>query len=281
LNEVQNFLFEGLGIRGAIVRLEQTWKEVQAEHQYPPEVRELLGEAVAATVLLTTGLKNNPQLSLQLQGEGPVRLLLIQCSAELKVRGMAQWQNAAEGESLLGDGRLTVNIDTGEDGRRFQGIVPLVGAKLEASLEEYFRQSEQLPTRLVLLSEADSIAGMLLQALPGNDATDSSFDTASALAATVRARELMSLPAADLLRRLFREYAIRLFQPRPVAHDCRCTPDHLAGVVRMLGEKELESLIAETGRVEMTCEFCNRAFSFDAADVKVILSGATPGPTLH
>ncbi|HEY5622780.1 MAG TPA: Hsp33 family molecular chaperone HslO, partial [Gammaproteobacteria bacterium] len=142
-------------------------------------------------------------------------------------------------------------------------------------------QSEQLPTRLVLLSEGDSIAGLLLQALPGNDPTDESFDTASALAATVKARELTSLPAADLLRRLFGAYEIRLFEPRPVSHDCRCTPDHLAGVVRMLGAAELESLIEETGRVEMTCEFCNRAFSFDAADVDIILSGATPGPTLH
>ena len=281
MNEIQNFIFEGLGIRGAVVRLEKTWTKVLAEHNYPPNVRELLGEAVAATVLLTTGLKNSPQLSLQLKGEGPVRLLLIQCSANLKVRGMAQWQDAASGEPLLGQGRLTVNIDTGEDGQCFQGIVPLVGSKLDACLEEYFYQSEQLPTRLVLAGDGDSIAGLLLQALPGNDPTDSSFTTTSALTKTVAADELRILPTADLLRRLYGEYEIRLFKPRAVAHDCRCTPENLAGVVRMLGEDELTSLIKETGRVEITCEFCNRAFSYADDDVEAILSGDTPGPTLH
>ena len=196
LNEVQNFIFEGLGIRGAIVRLGDTWSRVLAEHSYPPNVRELLGEAVAATVLLTTGLKSTPQLSLQLQGEGPITLLLIQCSSELKVRGMAQWQDASEDAPLLGQGRLTVNIDTGEEGRRFQGIVPLAGPKLKECLEEYFRQSEQLPTRLVLTGAGETVAGLLLQALPGNDSSDSSFETASALASTVSIEELSTLPAA-------------------------------------------------------------------------------------
>ncbi len=281
MNEVQNFIFEGLGIRGAIVRLGDTWAKVLAEHRYPADVRELLGEAVAATVLLTTGLKSTPQISLQLQGEGPIRLLLIQCSSELKVRGMAQWQNAAADEPLLGQGRLTVNIDTGEDGRRFQGIVPLAGPKLKECLEEYFSQSEQLPTRLMLTGAGNTVAGLLLQALPGNDASDSSFETAAALAGTVSVDELLTLPATELLPRLFSEFTIRLFEPRTVSHDCRCTPEHLAGVVRMLGADEVNSLIDETGQVEMTCEFCNRAFRFNEAEVTRILAGETPGPTVH
>lgn len=281
LNEVQNFIFEGLGIRGAIVRLEDTWSQVLAKHSYPANVRELLGEAVAATVLLTTGLKSTPQLSLQLQGEGPITLLLIQCSSELKVRGMAQWRDVTMGEPLLGQGRLTVNIDTGEDGRRFQGIVPLAGPTLKECLEEYFRQSEQLPTRLALTGAGETVAGLLLQALPDNDAADDSFETAAALAGTVSIDELSTLPATELLPRLFSDFTIRLFKPRAVAHDCRCTPEHLAGVVRMLGTDEVEGLIEETGQVEMTCEFCNRAFSFDEAEVARILAGETPGPTLH
>lgn len=281
MNEVQNFLFEGLGIRGSIVRLEETWRQVLAEHRYPDSLRQLLGESLAATVLLTTGLKGAPKVSLQLQGEGPVKLLLIQCSSELKVRGMAQWRDAAEGEPLLGEGRLTVNLDTGEDGHCFQGIVPLVSDRLDACLEGYFRQSEQLPTRLMLTGTQQRVAGLLLQALPNNDGADHTFNTAAALAATVSPGELSELPADRLLATLFDNYTIRLFKPRRVTHDCRCTPSHLAGVVRLLGADELESLIEETGEVELTCEFCNRAFHYDAADVEAILDGDTPGQLLH
>ncbi len=281
MNEVQNFLFEGLGIRGSIVRLEETWRQVLAEHRYPDSLRQLLGESLAATVLLTTGLKGAPKVSLQLQGEGPVKLLLIQCSSELKVRGMAQWRDAAEGEPLLGEGRLTVNLDTGEDGHCFQGIVPLVSDRLDACLEGYFRQSEQLPTRLMLTGTQQRVAGLLLQALPNNDGADHTFNTAAALAATVSPGELSELPADRLLATLFDNYTIRLFKPRRVTHDCRCTPSHLAGVVRLLGADELESLIEETGEVELTCEFCNRAFRYDAADVEAILDGDTPGQLLH
>jgi len=281
LNEVQNFLFEGLGIRGSIVRLEETWRQVLAEHRYPDSLRQLLGESLAATVLLTTGLKGAPKVSLQLQGEGPVKLLLIQCSSELKVRGMAQWRDAAEGEPLLGEGRLTVNLDTGEDDHCFQGIVPLVSDRLDACLEGYFRQSEQLPTRLMLTGTQQRVAGLLLQALPNNDGADHTFNTAAALAASVSPGELSELPADRLLATLFDNYTIRLFKPRRVTHDCRCTPSHLAGVVRLLGADELESLIEETGEVELTCEFCNRAFRYDAADVEAILDGDTPGQLLH
>jgi molecular chaperone Hsp33 len=281
LNEVQNFLFEGLGIRGSIVRLEETWRQVIAQHEYPDSLLRLLGEGVAATVLLTTGLKGAPKVSLQLQGEGPVKLLLIQCSGDLAVRGMAQWREAGDNEPLLGKGNLTVNLDTGEDGRCFQGIVPLESSRLDACLEAYFRQSEQLPTRLTLVATPTHVAGLLLQKLPSNECSDDTFDTAAALAGTLSAAELSELPADHLLPRLFRDFTIRLFESRPVTHDCRCTPVHLAGVVRMLGADELASLIAETGQVELTCEFCNRAFSYDAAEVEMILGGETPGQILH
>ena len=281
MNEVQNFLFEGLGIRGSIVRLEETWRQVLAQHHYPDNLRQLLGESLAATVLLTTGLRGAPKVSLQLQGTGPVKLLLIQCSSELKVRGMAQWRDASADEPLLSEGRLTVNLNTGDDGSVFQGIVPLVSAGLDACLEEYFRRSEQLPTRLTLTGTEQRVAGLLLQALPSNHPADNTFDTAAAQAGSASAAELSELSADRLLPRLFHDYSIRLFKPRPVTHDCRCTPSHLAGVVRLLGADELASLIEEKGEVKLTCEFCNRAFRYDAADVETILDGATPGETLH
>ncbi len=281
MNEVQNFLFEGLGIRGSLVRLEETWRRVIAEHEYPADVRRLLGQSVAATVLLTTGLKGSPRVSLQLQGDGPLKFLLIQCSSELKVRGMAQWREATRGQALLGEGRLAVNLDAGDPGRLYQGIVPLISTEIDGCLEAYFRQSEQLPTRLLLRAAEERVAGLILQVLPQNDPSDDSFDTTVAMAATVSAEELSELPAKRLLPRLFDGYAIRLFKARPVTHDCRCTPTHLAGVVRMLGADELDNLLEERGEVELTCEFCNRAFQYDAADVETILSGRTPGQAVH
>lgn len=281
MNEVQNFLFEGAGVRGALVRLEETWQQVLARHDYPADVRRLLGESVAATVLLSTGLKGAPKVSMQLQGDGPVKLLLTQCSGDLKVRGMVQWRGATDERSLLGEGRLAVNLDAGEPSRFFQGIVPLVKGELNASLEAYFRQSEQLPTRIVLKGTEERVAGLILQTLPGHEEAVESFASAAALAETVSEDELNGLPARPLLLRLFGAYSIRLFEPRAVLHDCRCTPEHLASVVRMLGAEELESLLDENGRVELNCEFCNRTFRYGEDEVASILQGQTPGRVLH
>lgn len=281
MNEVQTFVFEELSIRGALVRLEETWQQVVAQHLYPRKVERLLGEGVAAAVLLATGLKGRPRISLQLQGDGPLGLLLVQCSGEFEVRGMAQWQGDPGERALLGSGRLVVNLDTGAPGRQFQGIVPLVGETLDACLEAYFARSEQLATRLYLRSSAGRVCGLLLQALPAEAPDRDDFDTLAALAATVRAEELAVLPAPALLRRLFRDYTLRLFEPHAVTHDCRCTAEHLARVVRMLGPAELDSLLREKGHVELTCEFCNRSFRYDDADVATILEGGAPQPPMH
>jgi molecular chaperone Hsp33 len=299
MNELQNFLLEGLHIRGAIVRLRETWRNVLAEHHYPRELESLLGESVAATALIASALKGQPRISIQLQGEGRVSLLLVQCITHgendavpppFRVRGMAHWRERVDGDALLRDGRLAVNMETSSTNGLYQGIVPLVSTDLATCLEGYFRQSEQLPTRLVLRSAAEpgpaagaeaGIAGLLLQALPGGDTDLAKFEEAGALAQTVTAAELNGLPAEELLPMLFNGYSIRLFGPRPVLHDCRCTPDHLAGIVRMLGEAELQSLLSDPGWVELNCEFCNRAFRYDEPGVAAVLRGESPGARLH
>jgi molecular chaperone Hsp33 len=275
MNEVQGFILEGSGIRGALVRLEETWQEVVAAHEYTPLVRTLLGEGVAATVLLATGLKSTPSVSLQLQGEGPLKLLLIQCTDGQRVRGMVSCKPAAETEPLLNGGRLVVNLDTGKPNGFFQGIVPLTSEKLDVCLESYFAQSEQLGTRLILKSDERRVAGLLLQVLPGHgeEILADDFEAAAACAATVTTAELTTLPAEELLPKLFAGHSIRLFEAKPVAHDCRCTPQRLAGVMQMLGEAELNSLLAEQGHVELKCEFCNKAFRYDDVQVRAILAG--------
>jgi molecular chaperone Hsp33 len=275
MNEIQTFLLEDNGIRGALVRLEETWAQVIANHDYPAAVRALLGEGVAATLLLATGLKATPSVSLQLQGEGPLKLLLIQCADGQRVRGMASFKSEPQAAPLLGAGRLVVNLDTGKPDGFFQGIVPLTSTKLDECLEAYFAQSEQLETRLILRSDEQRIAGLLLQVLPGRgeERAAGAFEAAAACAATATPVELTTLPAEELLPKLFAGQAIRLFQAKAVTHDCRCTPERLAGVVQMLGQEEVKSLLAEQGHVELKCEFCNRAFRYDDQQVEAIMRG--------
>jgi len=275
MNEVQTFVLEDSGIRGALVRLEETWQRVVAAYDYPSDVRALLGEGIVSAVLLASGLKATPSVSLQLQGEGPLKLLLVQCTDGRRVRGMATFKSTAADAPLLGEGRLVVNLDTGKPNGFFQGIVPLTSEKLDECLESYFARSEQLDTRLVLRSDGQRVAGLLLQVLPGHgeERAVDAFVAAAACAATVSAEELTQMPAEDLLPKLFAGRSIRLFAAHPVAHDCRCTPERLAGVVRMLGEDELKNLLAEQGHVELKCEFCNRAFRYDDVQVAAILRG--------
>lgn len=279
MNEIQTFVLEDSGIRGALVRLEETWQQVIAAHDYPSAVRALLGEGVVATLLLASGLKATPNVSLQLQSEGPLKLLLIQCTDGQRVRAMASFKTAAATAPLLGAGRLVVNLDTGKPNGFFQGIVPLTSANLDECLESYFEQSEQLDTRLILRSDERHVAGLLLQVLPGHgeERAAGAFEAAAACAATVSAGELATAPAEQLLPKLFAGQAVRLFAPKPVAHDCRCTPERLAGVVRMLGDDEVKTLLAEQGHVELKCEFCNRAFRYDDKQVDAIMRGTPQG----
>lgn len=287
INESQGFLLEDVNIRGALVRLGSTWRRIAALHRYPRELDELLGEGLAATVLLASGLKSQPSVSLQLQGAGRLRLLLAQCTGGLRVRGMAQLA-VGEGEDrsaqpLLGEGRLVVNLDTGQTKGFFQGIVPLVSTSLERCLERYFEQSEQLATRLVLRTTDERVAGLLLQVLPGRDeaAGRAAFAGVVENAERVATADLAERPAEELLPVLFTEHSIRLFSARGVAHDCRCTPERLAGVLRMLGRDELDSMLTDDGHVELNCEFCNRSFRYDDAGVNAALSGGAPSAALH
>jgi molecular chaperone Hsp33 len=274
MNEVSRFLFEELQIRGAVVRLSETWRQVIARHDYPDDVRNLLGEAIAATVLMQAGLKGGTRVSMQLQGNGPVGLLLTQVSDDLKVRGMAQWRAPALVEGpLLGSGRMAVTLDPGEGGERYQGIVPMERDSLQGCLEDYFRQSEQLATRLVLHTQGSTgLAGLLLQRLPeAQDVDPALFANVAARADAANPEELRTLPTEVLLSRVFPGQLIRLFKPLPVAHDCRCSPAHLASVLRMLGAQEVESILEERGEVELTCEFCNRAFQYGPELARTLL----------
>ncbi|MGH8251879.1 MAG: Hsp33 family molecular chaperone HslO [Steroidobacteraceae bacterium] len=290
------FLFERLPIRGHLVRLDASWRAAIEHHAYPPAVSDSLGEAMAASVLMAGALKFEGRLSLQFEGPGPVRLMLAQCTHRHAIRGVARHDEWPAGEmpaaGLFGGGQLAVTIEQPEGGERYQGVVPLEHDKLSTCLEQYFGRSEQLPSWIALAATRERAAGLLLQrvavsaaGLPGRKAeADDAWRRVGLLAATVTKQELLERPARELLGRVFHEDDIRLFEGTPVYFQCSCSRERVAGILQALGGEEVHSLLRERGEVEVRCEFCNRAWRFDAVDVAGLFadgSAQQAPPGLH
>jgi molecular chaperone Hsp33 len=285
---MHRFVFEHYPIRGHLVHLDAAWRALIEHREYPEGIRNLLGEAVAASLLLAATIKFEGVLSLQLQGDGFVHLMLAQCTSGLGVRGLARYQEDAERlpnaafdlaarvGDLIGAGNLTVTLETDDGAQRYQGIVPISGERLAESLQGYFENSEQLPTRLWLYADAQGASGMLLQRLPAEGGSGSQVEAAELddawrrvqlIGDTLTHEELRTLTDQEILRRLFNEDDLRLFEPSPVYFRCRCSRERVAGMLQGLGEAETHAVLAERGEVEVRCDFCNRAYVFDAVDV--------------
>lgn len=268
---LQRFLFENLGIRGELVRLDAAWKAVLERHAYPPVVRDLLGELMSAGSLLAATLKFDGSLTLQIQGEGPITLMVVECTAARTVRGLAHWEGeVGEGElaELFGqDARLVITIDPKMGRDRYQGIVPLEGKRLAQAIEGYLYRSEQLATRLWLAADENGSAGLLLQDLPAQYTDQESWSRVGMLADTITDRELLTLDQFEVVRRLFHEEDVRIFEAEPLSFRCTCSRERVEGALRGLGREELLSVLEEEGMVAVNCEFCNRAYRFDAVDV--------------
>jgi len=285
---LHRFLFERLPVRGHLVRLDASWRAAIEHHEYPEAVGNALGEAMAASVLMAGALKFEGRLSLQFEGPGPVRLMLAQCTHRHAIRGVARHGELPEdlpgGDGLFGGGQLAVTIEQEEGGDRYQGVVPLVAAELSHCLEQYFERSEQLPSRMMLAATQDRAAGLLLQrvAVDGSGSAtelaeaDDAWRRIGLLAGTISPRELLDTPCRELLRRLFREDDIRLFDGSPVYFQCSCSRERVAGILQALGGDEVHALLRERGDVEVRCEFCNRAWRFDAVDVAGLFSAGAP-----
>ena len=293
---LHRFLFERFPVRGHLVRLDASWRAAIEHHEYPHAVGDALGEAMAASVLMAGSLKFEGRLSLQFEGPGPVRLMLAQCTHRHAIRGVARHDEMPVGTAgeggLFGGGQLAVTIEQAEGGDKYQGIVPLVAARLSDCLEQYFERSEQLPSRMMLAATPDRVAGLLLQRV-AVDASGSAAELAEAddawhrlglLAGTVSTRELLDTPCRELLGRLFREDDIRLFDGTPVFFQCSCSRERVAGILQALGSNEVRELLRERGDVEVRCEFCNRAWRFDTVDVEGLFSSGAAQqapPGLH
>ncbi len=276
------FIFEHTPIRGEFVQLAATWQAVTERHRYPLPLRKVLGELMAAGALLAATLKFEGTLILQLHGNGPVKLIVVECTADHAMRATAKWDGVIpDGDlrALLGNGRFIINLmpDSGQQG--YQGIVDLDADSIAAALEHYMTTSEQIDTRLWLACDDTRAAGLLIQKMPGQESADKdAWSRAGHLASTVQAPELLTLEPRVLLHRLFHEEDLRVFEPRPVFFRCSCSRERVSDMLRMLGIDEARSIIAERGEVEVRCEFCNRRYAFDAVDTEVIFAAAIAAP---
>ncbi len=276
-DSLHRFVIETGAVRGVLVRMHASWEAVRDIHPYPPPVRQRLGEALAAVLLLSTTLKLEGSLILQAQGRGPLRTLVAQASAARTVRGLARWEGEVPDGSLVetfGPGHLVLTTHT-LGGEPYQGIVSLEGEDFAGALEQYFAQSEQLATRLWLATDAGAAAGLLLQVLPSADRDADDWPRLTLLADTVSPAELLQLPAEDLLLRLFHEERVRLLDSEPVAFRCNCSRPRIEQTLAALGAGRLAGLADADGALEVTCEFCNRTYRYDRVDVERTLAAGT------
>jgi molecular chaperone Hsp33 len=281
------FMFDAGDVRGAVVDLDGTWREVLSRRDYPLPVRSLLGEAMAAAALLSSTLKFDGTMVLQAQAEtaaAPVRVLVVECNADLTLRATATLGEVSSAGSvgsldqLVGAGRLVITLDPKGGQSAYQGVVPLEGAQLNTALENYMLRSEQLETRLWLAADETRACGLMLQKMPGGggkagrdnaaalEEAEERWNTAQILGATVASRELLTLAPREVIRRLFHEFDLRLFEERHAAFRCTCSRERVAGMLRMLGRQEVDEILSERGEVGVNCEFCHQAYAFDAID---------------
>jgi len=292
---LQRFLFENAEVRGELVEISDTWRQIQALKNYPAPVQTLLGEMVAAAALLSANLKFDGMIVMQMHGDGPVRLLVVECDSSLHLRATAKLapdaviDDAATLTPLVnahGKGRFVITLDPRDKlpGQQpYQGIVPLDGDSVAVVIENYMLRSEQLDTRLWLASDDKVSRGLLLQKLPreggtgtGSEETDTWNHTVT-LASTLRREELLSTDINTLLRRLFWEETIRVFEPQHPSFQCSCNREKVGNMLKMLGRSEVESALAELGQLAINCDFCGRHYAFDPVDCVQLFAAENPG----
>lgn len=275
-DSIRRFLFERAPIRGEIVNLESTWRSVLERQDYPPVLRLLLGELTASAALLAATIKFEGSLIIQMQGNGPVSLLVAECDDAGALRATAKWRAEPEPgplAAMLGEGRCAITLAAGPGKQSYQGIVDLAGGNVAAAIEHYLHRSEQIETRLWLAVDDQRVSGLLLQKLP-HPGEDEDWRRAQVLADTLTASELLGLPAYALVRRLYAYEDVRLFDPRPLVFRCSCTRERVVAMLRMLGYDEVRAILAERGNVEVSCEFCGQSYRFDRWDAERVFATA-------
>ena len=269
---VQRFMFENLDIRGRLLCLTGAWQRMLDGRGYPEDIVSLLGHTTALNTLLAANQKGAGRVTLQVQGSGPVKLLVADCTAELRIRGMAQYDKVdirEESErSLLGNGRLSVTLEDLKSGSFYQSLVPLEGETMEQIFTHYLSQSEQLPAYLRLFADGGALAGLLLEKLPAADNRDpDGWNRVIHFANTLTLEETRDAQPYDLLTKVFPEELMRVFRLYAVEYHCPYDEDKVKDMLRGLGRPEVESILAERGEVVIRNEMCNHEYRFDAAAV--------------
>ena len=295
---LRRFLFENLAVRGELVHLDATWQAILERHDYPRPVQKVLGELMSAVSLLIATLKFNGQLIAQIQGDGPVSLLVVEGTSQKTLRATANMKEGAEVSSaatmqqLFGNARLVITLDP-EKGERYQGIVTLAGDNIADALTDYLLRSEQLDTDIWLVADDKRAAGLLIQKLPDTEKVKSgsnilSFDSAEEnidldgwnriqqLSSTIKDEELLDLNAEEIIHRLYHEEDVRLFDAEHMSFRCSCSRERVEKMLFSLGVEEVKSMIEELNNIEVACEFCHHKYRFDAVDAEQIFTSNIP-----
>ncbi|WP_159655871.1 Hsp33 family molecular chaperone HslO [Vibrio atypicus] len=288
-NVLNRYLFEDLSVRGELVQLDEAYQRIISSKEYPAALQKLLGELLVSTTLLTATLKFEGSITMQLQGDGPVSLAVINGDHDQKIRGVARWEgdiaDDASIHDMLGKGYLVITIEP-KKGERYQGIVGLEGDNLAEILEGYFANSEQLKTRIwIRTGEQEGkphAAGMLIQVMPDGTGSPEDFEHLEQLTNTVKNEELFTLEANDLLYRLYNQEKVRLFDPQPVEFHCGCSRERSGAAIVTVDRAEVNDILAEVGSISLHCDYCGTTYSYDEAEVSELFKQASTGnKTLH
>ena len=295
-DQLKKFLSEDRSVRIESVHMHHAWQAAQAHHNYPPSVAALLGELVAASTLLAATLKFDGSLLLQLQGDGAIAWMVVECRADMSIRATVKLRDRPlpiqrDLQTLLNPGgtaKFIVVLDPPKNtlGRQaYQGIVPLEGDSIAEALEQYMLRSEQLDTRIWLAADTEHCTGLLLQRLPlqgGNQQAEVSsahetWDRTQRLAETLSTKEMLEATQDDLLHRLFWEEMLLIFEAKPIAWKCSCTRERVADMLKMLGRNEVQDILETQGKIEVACEFCGQPYLFDGVDSALLFQPLVPG----
>ncbi len=293
MDTLQKFMFDQSRVRGELVEISDTWQQVQERRSYPAPVARMLGEMTAAAALLSANLKFDGTLILQIHGDGPVQLLVVECDASLQMRATAKLADDAE---VSDDAQLQQLVNVNQQGRfaitldpanklpgqqAYQGIVALDGEDVATVIENYMLRSEQLDTRLWLAADTHVARGLLLQKLPEEGGTGGAQNDADAwnrtvmLAGTLTHEELLGTDIRTLLERLYWEETVRIFEPRHPSFRCSCSREKVGNMLKLLGREEVDSALADLGKLEIHCEFCGQLYAFDKVDCLQLFSLAS------
>lgn len=276
-DQLQRFSFDNTDIRGEVAHLNASFRDVMKRHQYPKVIAVELGELMAATALLSANLKFAGRLTLQVRLPGNVSLLQAETSDKGELRAIARYEDGlADDELSFDNGQLVITIEP-EQGQRYQGITAIEGGNIAKAMEDYFEQSEQLASRFWLECDGQNAAGFMLQKMPAMETSDAdAWDRLTHLASTLKAEELLELNNDVLLHRLYHDEAVRLYEPSALKFFCTCSKPRLASALMQLGYDELDSILQEAGKIEVSCEFCQQHYSFDRQQVNELFPQRKP-----